>query len=298
MPALPELQIALGGALRTNDAAGLWSLFSEPQEVAERRFAAYRRNVIGNWRSALASTYPVLAQLLGPRHFRDLADQYITTHPSSSGDLNAYGGELASLLDASVLSKELPWLADVARLEWALLLAYGAPDAAPFDLAALAGVPVEQQAALRLQVWPGATLIVSQWPLVDIWQAHQLAPEACDAALAAIDLLPANAPRHVLAARSEGRVFAAPLHAAEAVFLQALQASQTLAEAIGAALDSDAGFNPGSALQRLIALQALTGLIRFEENKNESRKSSSSTKITKSTKKIKQIKKCRAQPLG
>jgi hypothetical protein len=269
MPALPDLQAALGGGLRGNEGPGLWALFSEPQAVAERRFAAYRRNVIGNWRSALASTYPVLAQLLGAQHFRDLADQYITTYPSSSGDLNAYGGELATLLDASARCKELPWLADVARLEWALLLVYGAPDAAPFDLAALAGVPVEQQAALRLQVWPGTTLIVSQWPLVDIWQAHQLAPEACDAALAAIDLSPANAPRYVLAARSEGRVFAAPLSLAEATFLQALQASQTLAEAIGAALESDADFNPGSALQRLIALQALTGLIRFEENKNE-----------------------------
>lgn len=277
MPALPELQVALGGALCSHQAAPVWALFRESQDVAERRFAAYRRNVIGNWRSALASTYPVLAQLLGPQRFRQLADQYIASHPGNSGDLNDYGGELASLLDAAEWCEErceersdaLPWLADMARLEWALLGAYGAADAAPFELAALAGVPFEQQAALRLQVWPGVALLASKWPLVEIWQAHQLTAEARDAALADIDLTPANVPCYALVARCAGRVFAAPLGAAEATFLQALQASQTLAEAIGAALESDADFNPGSALQRLIALQTLTGLTPFEENKNE-----------------------------
>ena len=266
MSALPELQAAISGALRNNGASGLWALFREPQMVAERRFAAYRRNVIGNWRSALGSSYPVVVQLLGPSRFRELADQYIVTHSSGSGDLNAYGSELASLIDASSLRDELPYLADIARLEWALLVAYGAADAPDFDFAALASVPVDVQAELQLQVWPAAVVLVSLWPLVDIWRAHQSAPDQRDLALAAIDPLPSSEPRYALTARSEGNVFAVALSAGEAAFLRALQARLALVEAIATALATDAAFNPGTTLQRLVALRVLTG---FQENNNE-----------------------------
>lgn len=263
MPSLPELQAVFGGALRNDAAPGhtpaLWALFAEPEAQAERRLAAYRRNVIGNWRSALASSYPVLAQLLGAQRFRQIADRYIAGYPSCSGDLNDYGGELAAWLEVSSLSSERPYLPDMARLEWALLVAYGAADAAVFDLAALAEVPPAVQPNLRLHVWVGAALIESPWPLVDIWQAHQLAEDERDSALAAIDVLSPTAPCRGLVVRSEERVLALALTASEAAFLLALQSGQTLAEAIAAALSEDPAFNPGATLQTFIAQRTLTG---------------------------------------
>jgi len=268
MPSLPEVQAVFGGALRNDAAPGhtpaLWALFTEPEALAERRLAAYRRNVIGNWRSALASSYPVLAQLLGAQRFRQLADRYIASHPSRSGDLNDYGGELAAWLEDSSLSSEQPYLPDMARLEWALLVAYGAADAAAFDLAALDEVPSAVQPNLRLHVWVGAALIESPWPLVDIWQAHQLAAEERDSALAAIDVLSPSAPCRAQVVRSEGRVLAMPLTASAAAFLRALQSAHTLAEAIAAALSEDPAFNPGVTLQALIAQRTLTGFSKNE----------------------------------
>ena len=269
MPALAELQETLGRALRDGPTSALWPalwpMFREPENVAERRLAAYRRNVIGNWRSALASSYPVLAQLLGPRHFRELADRYIAAYPSNSGDLNAYGAEMAALLDASPSSKDWPYLSDMARLEWALLGAYGAADAPAFDFAALAAVPLDAQANLRLQVWAGAVLVVSPWPLADLWQVHQRAADERDAALPGIDLSSSGEAHNALVVRSEGRVFAVALNAGEAVFLRALQAKQRLAAAIALALAADACFNPGAVLQRLMALHVLSG---FQDEMN------------------------------
>ena len=268
MPSLPEMQALFGGALCSDYALGhnleLWALFTEPEALAERRLAAYRRNAIGNWRSALASSYPVLTQLLGAQRFRQLADQYIAGFPSRSGDLNNYGGELAARLEASSLSSERPYLPDMARLEWALLVAYGAADAAVFDLAALAAVPVAVQPNLRLHVWVGAELIESPWPLVDIWQAHQLAEVERDSVLAAIDVRSSSAPCRALVVRSEGRVLALALTASEAAFLRALQSAHTLAEAIATALTEDPAFNPGATLQTFIAQRTLTG---FSTNK-------------------------------
>lgn len=266
MPPLPELQAALGGALRGEASAGLWALFREPQAVAERRIAAYQRNVSGNWRSALASTYPVLEQLLGGRRFRALADHYIAAYPSNSGDLNQYGGALAALLANSALAETWPYLPDVARLEWALLGAYSAADAGVFDLAALAAVPVQAQAALCLHVWPAAILIESSWPLADIWQAHQLNEAMRDAALAGVDVAASGTLHYTLAVRVDGQVFPVALPAGEAAFLRATHAGQTLAEAIAGALSANAAFNAGAALQRLVALRVFTG---FHESNHE-----------------------------
>ncbi len=269
MSSLPEVHALFGGALR-NEATSehtpaLWALFTEPKALAERRLTAYRRNVIGNWRSALASSYPVLAQLLGAQRFRQLADQYIAVNPSRSGDLNDYGGELANLLEATSLGSERPYLHDMPRLEWALLVAYGAIDAAVFDLAALAEVPSALQPNLRLHVWVGAALIESRWPLVDIWQAHLLSVDERDRALAAIDIQPPSAPCRALVVRSEGRISALDLTTGQAAFLRALQSGQRLAEAIAAALREDPAFNPGTTLQAFIAQRTLSG---FSMNEN------------------------------
>ena len=263
MPSLRDMQTVFGRALRNDivltHTPALWAMFTEPEALAGRRLAAYRRNVIGNWRSALASSYPVLAQLLGKQRFFGLADQYIAGHPSRSGDLNVYGGELAVWLGASSLSSERPYLPDIARLEWALLVAYGAADAALFDLAALAVVPCAVQPNLRLHVWAGAALIESAWPLVEIWQAHQLDENERDNALAGIDVLSPSAPCRALVVRRAGRVSALALTTGEAAFLRALQSGQTLAEAIAATLTEDPAFNPGATLQAFIAQRTLTG---------------------------------------
>ena len=272
MSALPELQAAVGRALGGCAACGpdapLWALFSEPQALAERRLAAYRRNVIGNWRATLASTYPVLAQLVGAKRFRELADCYIASCPSCNGDLNAYGGEMAALLETYAWCGELPYLTDIARLEWALLVAYGAADAAAFDLAALAAVPAEAQAALRLEVWAGGALIESAWPLVDIWLAHQLGDVGRDAALAVIDIVPSPAKIcRALVVRVDGRVSVRALSVGEAVFLRALQSGQSLAQGIAVALSEDPGFKPAATLQGFVADRVLSGF-RLDESRH------------------------------
>ena len=273
MRSLPEWQAAVGGALLNGVTAGRQLMpgvmFSEPEAVVERRLAAYRRNVNGNWRSALASTYPVVAQLLGQQRFRQLADRYSADYPSGSGDLNAYGHDLAMFLEESPLRLELPYLPDMARLEWALLVAYGAVDDPAFDLAALAAVPVARHADVLIGVWAGTALIESPWSLVDLWQAHQLAKNDRDAVLAGIDISSPLKCRG-LVVRSEGRVSVLTLGAGEAVFLRALQSGQPLGQAIVMAMKAADGFNPAVALHRFINTGTLTGFTLPASNRDHS----------------------------
>ncbi|MEI6414815.1 MAG: DNA-binding domain-containing protein [Pseudomonadota bacterium] len=191
MPSLPELQAAFGTALIESPDTGFKGFFLETDDVLERRFLAYRRNVWGNWRAALASTYPVIRWLVGGEWFQTLADQYLETHPSQDGDLNTYGQVFPGFLQVHPIVRDLPYLPDMARLEWALLATYGAADPKPFDFQALAALEVERRSHIIFELWPGATAMESRYPVAGIWLAHRLdEPSERDAALGRIDLTP------------------------------------------------------------------------------------------------------------
>jgi hypothetical protein len=141
------------------------------------RVDVYRRGARANHAGALAATYPVVKRLVGDAFFGEAARRYAAAHPSTSGDLNDYGGPFAAFLAAYPHAASLPYLPDVARLEWACHECERAPDAPPFDFAALAGVAPERYAQLRFTLHPSVRLVESVHPIVSIHAAN--APE-CD----------------------------------------------------------------------------------------------------------------------
>lgn len=134
---------------------------------------AYRRTVHANWRGALAAAYPACRRLVGESFFDACSDHYARAHPACDGDLNRYGESLAHFLEGYAHARPLEYLADVARLEWAVHRAGFAADPAPFDMQALAAVPAERLGATRLVAQPGTCLIESPHPIVSIWEANQ-----------------------------------------------------------------------------------------------------------------------------
>jgi hypothetical protein len=137
------------------------------------RLALYRRNVAANLHDALAATYPVVRRLVGDAFFREAAAQFARAHPSRSGDLHRYGAELGGFLEAYPHARGLPYLPDVARLEWACAEAFHAADPRGFDFAALAAVSEGARGAVRLTLQPAARLMRSAHPIAAIWNANQ-----------------------------------------------------------------------------------------------------------------------------
>ncbi|HEY6896714.1 MAG TPA: DNA-binding domain-containing protein [Rhodocyclaceae bacterium] len=255
---LSEQQQAFGLALRQGADEGFLTRFADDPAVSARRFAAYRRNAWGNWRAALASTYPVIAELVGNASFRALADGYIESQPSHDGDLNAYGAGFAAWLAPHPISAQLPYLAAMAELEWALQCAYFAADPEPFELAALAAVPPERQGELVLRLWPAARLIESPYPLAEIWQAHQMAGEDKMAALARIDLTPGQ--HHALVLRHGPReVEAVAISPGAAMFWRTCQAEVPLGLALEHALAAEAALDIAALLPRWVEQRVITG---------------------------------------
>ena len=82
--------------------------------------AAYRflRNEEVSWDKVLGSAFPVVRQLVGEEFFSALARAYGMAHPSDNPDLNRFGAAFAGFLRDFPHVAELPYLPDMARLEW------------------------------------------------------------------------------------------------------------------------------------------------------------------------------------
>ena len=251
MPSLLETQALVSGALLRGEAAyGVASLLRTGRGVAaERRLHIYRNNLFASLGAALGAVYPVVARLVGDGFFRQLARGYVVRHPSRSGNLHEFGAQLPAYLRTQTSLAALPYLADVAALEWASHEVYHEADEAAFDAAALARLPEAAQARLRLHLQLATRFVASPFPVLAIWQANQAAA-GDDVAPVSLD---AGALR-VLVARRDYEVEFRVLGVAEDHFLRALAEGRTLPAALHAALASDAAFDVGATLGRHFAL--------------------------------------------
>jgi hypothetical protein len=195
----------------------------------------YRRNVFSNLHGALASTYPAVRRLVGGAFFREAAERFARAHASASGDLHLFGAEFAAFLADYPFARELPWLADVARLEWACHESFHAAEAPAFDAAALAAVPAERHGEIRFRIHPAVRLVASAHPVLSIWEANQPERDGTPDVLAGTE--------QGIVRREDSVVRVERLSPAEWRFVAALARGATLEAALDAAQpDSDADF--------------------------------------------------------
>ena len=135
------------------------------------RFDVYRASFEANLCNALRDTYPVVNRLVGEGFFGQVARAYLRAQPSCCSDLHEYGAHFATFLAALDSLGDLPYLPDVARLEWLAHQAFHAADAEPLTLATLAGLPYESYGSLCLL--PCVRLMRSEFPVHRIWQVNQ-----------------------------------------------------------------------------------------------------------------------------
>lgn len=170
--ALAARQQAFGDAL-LDGALSEQAVQAIKGAAAAERLAIYRGNLTANWDKALASAYPVVRQLVGEEFFTGLARAYGKACASQDPDLNQFGDRFAEFLAGFEHVAELPYLPDMARLEWALHRCCYASDEPAMTAADLAGLPPEQVESLRLALHPATALLCSEWAVAELWLAHQ-----------------------------------------------------------------------------------------------------------------------------
>lgn len=244
MPSLRELQRGFRDALLHGAYAPVARLVTG--QDAQARLDIYRNNVQSNLCEALRDVYPVVERLVGERFFEAAARRYIPDHPSASGDIHDYGARFAEFLSEFPPAASLPYLADVARLEWCWHEVFHAGDDAALDPALLARVAPERHASLQFGLRSACRLLASPWPVHRIWQANQ----AEVAEVPAVDLHEGAA--HLLVRReTHGYVIEiVALESAEFAFLEALARGLTLTGAYEQAAAVEDSFDLAAALGR------------------------------------------------
>jgi hypothetical protein len=215
-----------------------------------RRFAVYRNNVAVSLIASLAARYPVTRRLVGEDFFRAMARAYTAAEKPKSPVLIHYGGSFPAFIADFEPARNLPYLADVARLENAWVEAYHAAEAAPLTLVDLAGLDAESLAAARFDFHPATRILASDHPVASIWAAHQGPGEVAP--------IESWRPEQALITRPAAEVLLRALPPGGYAFVDALLKGASVADAHEAADVED--FDAGAHVVGLLEAGALAGL--------------------------------------
>jgi hypothetical protein len=250
--ALATFQDAFARALLAADpaadaAAGIGALAAQPG------FAVYRNTVMKGCIDALQANYPAVARLVGEEWFRAAAAVFVREALPAQPTLLDYGAGFAEFLSSFAPAAELPYLADVARLDRRWSEAHIAADAPLLDAAALAALAPEAMSHRRLRLHPAARwLWRDELPVFSIWSRNR----AGDADLGDLAWHGEGA----LLTRPRDEVLHGPLCAAGAAFLDACARGEVLRDAVTAALDTDGQADLAVLTDQLLQAGAFSAL--------------------------------------
>jgi hypothetical protein len=194
----------------------------------------------------IATDFPGLRALIGDERFWKLAEAYLRAHPSRSFTLRNLGAKLPRFV-----AKEPRWTrphaeaaGDLARFEWAQIVAFDGARVAPLTKKGLTAIDPEK---LRLRVQPYLTLLTCRHAVDDYSLAvkndsalraeasHAVTERSAEAEGRKVALTRLRERLHVVVHRVDNQLYYKRLEPEAARLLRALAAGKTLPEACGKA---------------------------------------------------------------
>lgn len=196
-----------------------------------KRFAVYRNNIVTGLIGALEQRFPVCLRLVGEKFFRGMAQSYVRASLPTSPMLSEYGVDFADFVSDFESARDLPYLSDVARLEWAIGRAYHAANAAPVPINAIRGIPADTLDGATIRLHPSVHLLSSRFPVLSIWTTNSF-----DETVHVVNI---DAAEDTLVVRPHLGVAAYRLPTGGYALMKALARGATLFAACAAAADID-----------------------------------------------------------
>jgi hypothetical protein len=258
MHALHKLQLSFAADIWDEGLDQLDGVILDGRFPADRLFQVYRNNFWIATEDALSGIYCVVKQLVGNPFFTLLVDHFLRSYPPRFGNMLQLGSDLPVFLCDFKLTESLPYLADIARLEWAYHQVFHAADTRPFNTQTLAAIPVKNIPQLYFELSPSSRLVHSPFPIFEIWRVNQSDFEGDQS----VDLDTGGA--SVLLTRPGLVVELQKLEPVDARFLQCLTSGNNLDKATQAALKCSKDFDLEQALARYL----LTGILILTDDKS------------------------------
>jgi hypothetical protein len=218
---------------------------------AKSRLAIYTQGYPARITESLREAYPATAHILGDGSFGLLAQRYLAHLPDSQRNLNDIGSALPALLKSDPLTSELPFLPDLARLEWAVTRCFHSDPAEPCDISKCGTWEMDDWAGARIGFPPSMQLVCSVWPLRELRDARHSDRSSID-----VDLL--GRPDRVLVYRKGFEVVEESVGEIEATAVEGLRAGAGLGEVTASLAAAGAR---ADAVSRLFARWVSLGLV-------------------------------------
>jgi hypothetical protein len=249
---LPAYAAAFSTGLLDPEAAAPDCMRAWSGPDVRARYNVYRNNVTVSLIDAVASIYPAVQRITGVNFFRAMARFHIRETPPVSPLLFNYGRDFPAFIERYEYAQPMPWLADVARIERAWLDAYHAADVPVLSADAFAGVYGSALSAMRFVVHPATRVLPSTYPAVSIFSMNRHDGP--------VEPLHASEAEDALVTRPEQDVIVSRLPAGGAVFLSALAAGESLADAVSMAFDAAPSFDLQANLAGMIEAGVFTAI--------------------------------------
>ncbi len=219
-------------------------------KAAVKRYNVYRNNVTVSLIDALAAIYPATQRITGVEFFRAMARFHVRATPPVSPLLFEYGRDFPGFVKNYEYAQDMPWLADVARIERAWLDAYHAGDAPPLTPAALTEVSADRVGELIFAAHPATRIVKSDYPAVAIFAMNRSEEP--------VTSLKSSSAEDALVTRPDTEVEVRLLAPGDAAFLGNLIDGNPLAVAAEAVLDEIPSFDFPAALARMMEAGVFT----------------------------------------
>lgn len=241
---LTDFQDAFISALYDADSSALNALTQQPG------FSVYRNTVMKGASDALLANFPTVVRLVGDDWLRAAASIYLQQSPPSDTRLLYYGASFPDFLDWFEHAQQMPYLGNVARLDWLWTQVHSAQEQPPLETRALARLSPERLLATCFQ--PRASVAwawFTDQPAYSIWRLNR----------EELDIPPALEwhSEGVLLTRDAGRINWQSFSAAGCTLLDACAANLPLGSALEQTQERHPDLDPNQLLAFLISANVL-----------------------------------------
>lgn len=209
---------------------------------APKRFAVYRNNIIVSLKEAMKDGFPAVASLVGEAFFAAMTDIYVRQNVPRSPILALYGNDFDQFIASFEPAASLPYLSEIAQLEYALRRAYHSADALPVASQALQNPEIF---SARLTLAPAVQMLQFNFPVTQIRLAALGGPK------------PIGTAQDVLITRPDLDPIATAFPSGTTAVIDALNVGLPLCDAVNAAPD---GIDLTAFIGALISGAAITKL--------------------------------------
>jgi hypothetical protein len=134
----------------------------------ETAFAVYRNGYASRLSEALGDIYEVVWKVLGDETFFEVAGTFLRQTPSESHNLGDYSEHFATYIEAHSVTRDFPFLPDLARMAWLHKVVFNAANEIGRNDQQMLALLSEEGATAKFV--RGFALFKSEFCVYDLWK--------------------------------------------------------------------------------------------------------------------------------